>query len=342
MAQPTLFDQIARLPCWSSGVEISPLPGGMTNRNFLVADRDGKRFVVRVGRDLPDHGVMRFNELAAARAAHAAGISPEVIHAGEGMLVSRYIDGKTFAPKDVRDVGALGRVVGLIDRCHHDIPRYFRGPALIFWVFQVIRNYLSVLNEAGKNPLGLDLAELERRMQWLERRVGPVEIVFGHNDLLAANFIDDGARLWLIDWDYAGFNSPLFDLANLSSNNAFTLALDERLLAANFIDDGARLWLIDWDYAGFNSPLFDLANLSSNNAFTPALDEQLLAAYFANGIDSNCRRGFAAMKCASLLRELLWGATSLVSSTIEFNYAAYTRDYLQRFEAMWLATNEGD
>ncbi len=296
MVPPTLFDQIARLPCWSSGVEISPLPGGMTNRNFLVADRDGKRFVVRVGRDLPDHGVMRFNELAAARAAHAAGISPEVIHAGEGMLVSRYIDGRTFGPEDVRDPGNLERIVALVGRCHHDIPRYFRGPALIFWVFQVIRNYLSVLNEAGKNPLGLDLAELERRMQWLERRVGPVEIVFGHNDLLAANFIDDGARLWLIDWDYAGFNSPLFDLANLSSNNAFTLALDERLLAA----------------------------------------------YFANGIDSNCRRGFAAMKCASLLRELLWGATSLVSSTIEFNYAAYTRDYLQRFEAMWLATNEGD
>ena len=294
MAQQTLLDQIARLPCWSSGVEISPLPGGMTNRNFLVADRRAERFVVRVGRDLPDHGVMRFNELAAARAAHAAGISPEVIHAGEGMLVSRYIDGKTFGPEDVRDARNLARIVALVGRCHHDIPRHFRGPALIFWVFQVIRNYLSVLNEPGKNPLGLDLPELERRMQWLERRVGPVEIVFGHNDLLAANLIDDGERLWLIDWDYAGFNSPLFDLANLSSNNAFT----------------------------------------------PGLDEQLLAAYFANGVDANCRRGFAAMKCASLLRELLWGATSLVSSTIEFDYAGYTRDYLQRFDVMWLATYE--
>ncbi len=53
----------------------------------------------------------------------------------------------------------------------------------------------------------------------LEQAVGAVEIVYGHNDLLPTNFIDAGAELWLIDWDYAGFNSPLFDLANLCSNN---------------------------------------------------------------------------------------------------------------------------
>ena len=101
MAQQTLLDRISALPCWSSGVEISPLLGGMTNRNFLVTDRQAQRFVVRVGHDLPEHGVMRFNELAAARAAYAAGISPEVIHAGDGMLVSRYIDGHTYTPEDI-------------------------------------------------------------------------------------------------------------------------------------------------------------------------------------------------------------------------------------------------
>mgnify|MGYP005676033505 FL=1 len=53
----------------------------------------------------------------------------------------------------------------------------------------------------------------------LEKTLGPIDLVFGHNDLLAANIIDDGKKLWLIDFDYAGFNSPLFDLANLSSNN---------------------------------------------------------------------------------------------------------------------------
>jgi thiamine kinase-like enzyme len=62
----------------------------------------------------------------------------------------------------------------------------------------------------------------------------PVTIVFGHDDLLAANLIDDGQRLWLIDWDYAGFNSPPFDLANLASNYEFTPELESRLLSGYF------------------------------------------------------------------------------------------------------------
>ena len=289
MSEQALLDQMARLPCWSGRVEISPLPGGMTNRNFLAATADAGRFVVRVGRDLPEHGVMRFNELAAARAAYAAGISPEVIHAGGGFLVSRYIDGHTFTPGDVREARNLERIVELLRRCHLDIPKYHRGPALIFWVFQVIRNYLAVLLEAPRNPLGLDLPQLATRARQLEQLVGQVTLVFGHNDLLAANFIDDGRRLWLIDWDYAGFNCPLFDLANLSSNNSLT----------------------------------------------PELEAGLLASYFGASIDPACRRGFAAMKCASLLRELLWAAVSQLKSTIDFDYASYARDYIERFEIIW-------
>ena len=64
----------------------------------------------------------------------------------------------------------------------------------------------------------------------LEKGLGPVELVFGHNDLLAANFIDDGKRLWLIDYDYAGLNSPLFDLANLASNNGFSEEAEREML----------------------------------------------------------------------------------------------------------------
>jgi len=289
MSEQALLDQMARLPCWSGRVEISPLPGGMTNRNFLAAGPDGGRFVVRVGRDLPEHGVMRFNELAAARAAYAAGISPEVIHAGGGFLVSRYIDGHTFTPGDVCQARNLERIVELLRRCHLDIPRHHRGPALIFWVFQVIRNYLAVLLEAQSNPLGLDLPQLATRARQLEQLVGQVTLVFGHNDLLAANFIDDGRRLWLIDWDYAGFNSPLFDLANLSSNNDFTTDMDRQLL------DG----------------------------------------YFGGPDSSSHARGLLAMKCASLLRELLWAAVSQRNSTIDFDYAAYAEDYTARFERMW-------
>ena len=78
-------DKVASLDFWSSSVDPEPLDGGITNTNFTVNDR-GRRFVVRVGDDIPLHGVMRFNELAAAHAAHAAGISPEIVYQTDGVL----------------------------------------------------------------------------------------------------------------------------------------------------------------------------------------------------------------------------------------------------------------
>ncbi|MEY4882314.1 MAG: hypothetical protein RIS34_168 [Pseudomonadota bacterium] len=281
-------DRIAQLPCWPGKVAVSPLSGGMTNHNYRVTTSGGDDYVVRIGRDLPEHGVMRFNELAAARAAHAAGISPEVVFAADGVLVSRFIHGRTLTDADVRRPQMLAPLIELVRRCHRDIPRHLRGPALTFWVFQVIRNYAAVLREAPVNPLASRMAELMAMAQQLEQAIGPIDLVFGHNDLLAANFMED--------------------------------------------DDGQRLWLIDWDYAGFNSPLFDLANLSSNNGFSAEQDEALLASYFGVAADERRRRAFAAMKCASLLREVMWGAVSQVRSAIDFDYAAYTAGYLARLD----------
>ena len=57
---------------------------------------------------------------------------------------------------------------------------------------------------------------MKRQLEVLEIATGPVELVVGHNDLLAANILDDGDQLWLIDWEYGGFNTPLFDLAGLA------------------------------------------------------------------------------------------------------------------------------
>ncbi|HLB81283.1 MAG TPA: hypothetical protein VJJ77_12345, partial [Dongiaceae bacterium] len=79
MAVSDAVARAAGLACWSGRVEPRPLPGGITNANFLVTDL-GERFVVRIGDDIPVHGVMRFHELAAGRAAFAAGLSPEIVH----------------------------------------------------------------------------------------------------------------------------------------------------------------------------------------------------------------------------------------------------------------------
>jgi thiamine kinase-like enzyme len=274
--------RILRLPCWSGKVDPTPLLGGITNKNYLVADR-GQKFVVRLGEDIPIHGVMRFNELAASHAAFAAGISPEVIYAEPGALVLRYIEGHALSPELVRDAELLPRVVDLVKRCHEQVPRYLRGPALMFWVFQVIRGYATELQACASPHVGL-LPQLMERAERLEHEVGPVSIVFGHNDLLAANFIDDGKRLWLIDWDYAGFNSPLFDLGGLVSNSE-----------------------LDADQARF-----------------------VLERYFGK-VDAALERRFAAMKCASLLRETMWSMVSEAHSKIQFDYVAYTSDYLARF-----------
>ena len=229
----SLAAQIRALPCFAGVADMAELGGGMTNRNYRVDDRTG-RYVVRLGQDIPEHGVLRWHELAAARAAHAAGISPEVVYAAPGVLVSRFIDGRTLQAQDLRAEGQLAALVPMLQRCHREIRRYLTGPVLMFWVFQVVRNYLSRLQVQTDGEMRHRLAEFAALARLLEQAVGPVEIVFGHNDLLAANWIDDGQRLWLIDWDYAGFNSPLFDLANLSCNNGFDAAQDQALLSAYF------------------------------------------------------------------------------------------------------------
>ena len=222
----------AELACWHGLVEPEPLAGGITNMNFSVVDQ-GRRYFVRIGADIPVHGIVRANELAASRAAHAAGVAPAVIHAEPGALVLDFVAGRTFSPADVRDPGNLDRIVDLIKRCHRGIPEHLRGPAAMFWVFHVVRDYGHTLT-VGKSRHLARLPELLDSAARLEKALGPVEIVFGHNDLLASNFIDDGARLWLVDWEYAGFNSPLFDLGGVASNNEFPDDLSQRLIEAYF------------------------------------------------------------------------------------------------------------
>jgi thiamine kinase-like enzyme len=279
----------ASLACWSGPVDPQPLAGGLTNLNFVVEDGGG-RFVVRVADDIPIHGIMRFNELAASRAAHAAGVSPEVVHAEPGAMVLRFIDGETFDAAAVRKADAEGRILPLLRRVHHDMPKYFRGPVLAFWVFQSMRGYGIALREGGSR-MAAELPRYSAINDTLEAAVGPVTLVFGHNDLLAANFMDDGKRLWLIDWDYAGLNSPLFDLANLASNNGFSEAEETRLLEA----------------------------------------------YYETAMSDELRRGFSAMKCASLLREAMWSMVSEIYLEIDVDYVAYTAEYLARFEQAYAA-----
>jgi len=280
-------EKAMQLNFWKGAVDPQPLSGGITNVNFVVEDC-GEKFVVRIGGDIPLHQVMRFNELAASRAAHAAGVSPEVVHWEPGALVLRFIEGRTFAPEDVRKHENLEGIIELIRRVHREMPKHLRGPALVFWVFHVLNDYAAALRE-GASRMVPELPRLMEIADGMAREIGPIELVFGHNDLLAANFIDDGKRVWLVDWDYAGFNSPLFDLGNLASNNEFAADMEDRLLEA----------------------------------------------YFGEQPDDGLRRRYAAMKCASLLREAMWSMISEIHSELDFDYVAYTRENLERFERVY-------
>lgn len=288
----TALDRVKALSYWQEPVEPMPLGGGITNVNFTVAHK-GETFVVRVGDDIPVHQIMRFNELAASEAAYRAGISPEVVHGAPGILVLRYIESRTFGPADVREPSNLARIVPLIRRVHEEMPKQVRGPALVFWVFHVLRDYAHRLREDGSRhtPRLRGLIEIAHE---LERDVGPIRMVYGHNDLLPANFLDDGERIWLIDWDYAGFNSPLFDLANLASNNELE----------------------------------------------PDQEHFMLETYFGQPPSQELQRQYSAMKCASLLRETMWSMVSEIHSKLDFDYKAYTADYLGRFERT-LAAHRG-
>jgi thiamine kinase-like enzyme len=231
----------AALACWREPVTPEPLGGGLSNTNFVVRHA-GRRYVVRIGDDVPEHAVWRFNEVAVARAAHTAGLSPAVHHHETGALVLDYVEGaRTCTAADVRDAAALSRIVDLVRRCHRGMPKALTVPGPMFWVFAANRRYARLLADSR---LAARLPARMRVNDRLEQAVGPILPVFCHNDLLAANLLDDGRRLWLIDWEYGGWNDALFDLAYMAGNNAFDEAGEALLLECYYGQaPSAETWL---------------------------------------------------------------------------------------------------
>lgn len=222
--------KIRALPCWNGPVEIAILKGGMSNANYLVTDAAGKH-VVRFGVDYPFHHVFRERELMVSRAAEAAGFAPAVQYAASGVTVTRFLGARTYTGDDVR---ANAKAVGRLIRSFHDkMPDSVTGPGFMFWVFHVIRDYAATL-KAHQSLYAPDLPRFLSEARALEAVQVPLPIIFGHNDLLPGNFLDDGEKIWLIDFEYAGFNTAMFDLAGAASNAQMTDEESRELLAAYF------------------------------------------------------------------------------------------------------------
>jgi thiamine kinase-like enzyme len=275
-----LFDQVPALAGRPRTVE--ELTGGLTNQNLKVATPDGV-FVVRLGRsDIALLGIDRDAESQNTRAAEASGAGAPVVdyRADLGLLVIRHLGGRSLVDEDLRVPGMLPRVAAAMRLLHH-------GPRFVgdFDMFVRQSTYLRVCADHGF-PIpadyvayGPDLLRIRRALS-----IRPLPTVPCNNDLLAGNIVDDGDRIWLIDYDYSGNNDPCFELGNswtecgLDEDHLVELVTayvgheDPRMIArarlqATVSRYGWSLWGFiqaatshdEFDYAGWGQERFDLA-----------------------------------------------------------------------------------
>jgi thiamine kinase-like enzyme len=220
-----------RVPGWHGRPRTAePLTGGITNRNYRVSV-DGEVFVVRVPAESGSLlGIDRRIEREASRLAAAAGVGPDVIAfvEPEGVLVTRFIEGQPVRDHTIHDPVMLERIAQSLRRIHQA-----GSIASAFSPFRVVEAYaLTATRHGGRLP-----ATHERAQEVavaIERALSPQPSVLCHNDLLNANFIDDGVSIRIVDWEYAGMGDRFFDFGNFAVNHQLTEDDEASLLMAYF------------------------------------------------------------------------------------------------------------
>jgi thiamine kinase-like enzyme len=208
------------------------LEGGITNRNYRVV-LGGEDYVVRLcGKDTAVLGIDRDAECEATVAASRLGVGPEVVAYRPDLecLVTRWVEGRPVTADELRHGSALEQVASALRAVHGGPPLDAR-----FDSFALVAGYRDeVLARGGELPAAYDVAA-PAAASIAAVLVGPDhEPVPCHNDLLTANFIHDGERIRIVDWEYAGMGDRFFDLGNLAVNNGFGPADEARLLEAYF------------------------------------------------------------------------------------------------------------
>ncbi|MGH2466275.1 MAG: phosphotransferase [Candidatus Limnocylindrales bacterium] len=305
-------EALARVPELARGpLTLSPLSGGITNRNFRV-DVDlqtadpaevGPRptgaasYVVRVaGNDTHLLGISRKVEHAASVMAADLGVGPGVVAflRPEGYLVTRFIAGRPIDDRAIHQPATLRRIGRTIRRIHE-------GPAIpgVFVPYRVGEAYRA-LAEARGVPIPAAYEPAHHAVHAVElaclRRPSP--LVPCHNDLLAANFIDDGQRIRIVDWEYAGMGDPFFDLGNVSVNHELDRAEEATLLAAY---DGPA-----------DEPRPDDGRLDEP---PPALERSAR---------------LRLMRVVSDFREAMWAVLQQGLSSLEVDFVAYADEHFER------------
>ena len=233
MGAPTIEDVIAAIPEWTGrAFTAEPITGGLTNRNFRVTVDGTPHFVRIPGEATELLAVDRGNELHNSRAAAAAGVGPRVVHHVPrfDVIALEWLPGRTMSNAAFAEPGMPARIAGALRRLHAG-PR-FRDD---FNMFRLTERYLALVDErAIRLPGGYrdGIAAVPRIEVALRARPQPT--VPCHNDLLAENYIDDGERLWIVDYEYSGNDDPTFELGNTAQELGFDDARQAELCAAYF------------------------------------------------------------------------------------------------------------
>ncbi len=235
-----LFNKVERL---HSRKSITELSGGLTNRNFLIQTLEDK-YVARVSSNSSSLlSIDRGSEYINSTIAGNGKVGAEVLDylPGEGLLLISYIKGKTYGADDV---GAnLGRIAKSL-RGLHGLDAFDHE----FNMFTTQKNYQSIVKEQGfRLPDGYvdfapQVADIKAAMAVLFEGLVPC-----NNDLLPGNFIDDGEKIWLIDYEYAGNNDACFEIGNVWAEAFLPLDALEELVSAYYgghrPEKVARAWL---------------------------------------------------------------------------------------------------
>ena len=227
---------LALVPGFDAGTQVDRIErlGGLTNLVHRV-DVGARSVIVRIPGAGTEAYIDRAVEAHNARAAAAAGVSPEVLFAdaASGVMVTERVRGiatmtpALFATRE----GAAGRAGAALAKLHRSGQTFeFR-----FELFAMIEEYLKVL--AAKNaelPEGYHdiVAAAEPVRAALEAQ--PVPLAPCHCDPLCENFLDDGEAMWIVDWEYSGMNDPLWDLGDLSVEAGMDAGQEAEMMTAYF------------------------------------------------------------------------------------------------------------
>ena len=161
--------------------------------------------------------MIRAQEIAAHEAAYQTGISPEVIYFKNEISIYEYIDCNILTPQELREEKNLSKLVELIKIIHNKVFNNLKNSNSFLNIFQIINHKVQALRKY--KSLYIDtINELVDDCKMFKNQSKSCKIVFTHNDFYHANLLYDGKKFWLIDWEYAGFNVDVLDLANLSKN----------------------------------------------------------------------------------------------------------------------------